>query len=152
MHPSGATPEGIQVCRLLDEHRDSCVALLSEERYWEFPGAGTAAEEYNRTVSGGYGEFLPNLSCVALHGERVVAFVLVARNTPWVPEDDTQAFITDIVVSPIHRQSGVATALVREVLASAVLEGFKSVSLFSDDVNPAAERLYDGFGFDSSPS
>lgn len=65
-------------------------------------------------------------------------------------DDETQegeVYIDSLAVFPEHRGRGVATALLRALIAKAREEGHSAVGLLVDKGNPGAERLYTGVGF-----
>ena len=55
--------------------------------------------------------------------------------------------VAQVAVAPERRGSGLATAMLRDVLAKASADGFASASLLVGEHNAGARRLYDRLGF-----
>ena len=72
--------------------------------------------------------------------DRAMAFCIV-----WVIFDELH--INTLAVSPAHRRQGLATRLLRDVMAEAALEGARRATLEVRESNTAALGLYAGLGF-----
>lgn len=55
--------------------------------------------------------------------------------------------VAQVAVAPERRGSGLATAMLRDVLAKASADGFASASLLVGEHNAGARRIYDSLGF-----
>ena len=86
---------------------------------------------------------------VARQGGRVVAMASLIR-TLSTAEGGAAALFEDLVVLPDYRGRGIATALVRFVIAEARKQGLKRLSLLTDGDNARAQALYRKAGFTDS--
>jgi ribosomal-protein-alanine N-acetyltransferase len=75
--------------------------------------------------------------------DRAIAFCIA-----WVVFDELH--INTLAVSPSHRRQGLATALLRSVLAEAAREGARRATLEVRESNTAALHLYARLGFSVS--
>ncbi|MEV0403761.1 GNAT family N-acetyltransferase [Actinoallomurus sp. NPDC050550] len=85
---------------------------------------------------------------VAVVGGRGAGFI----TTTVVPASQTLRtfwLIRDLYVSPEHRRSGVARALLQHVIEAARADGAHRLSLQTETANTAALRLYASAGFES---
>ena len=55
--------------------------------------------------------------------------------------------VAQVAVAPDRRGSGIANAMLQDVLARASADGFAKVSLLVGEHNAGARRIYDGLGF-----
>ncbi|GAB2638417.1 GNAT family N-acetyltransferase [Nocardia goodfellowii] len=90
---------------------------------------------------------------VAMHGDRVVGSVTVARpGTPYAEiARPGELEFRMLAVSKRARGHGAGTALLRAVLDIAAAESFEAVALTTMPAMADARRLYDRFGFVSVP-
>ena len=72
----------------------------------------------------------------ALHTERVIK-----------PAEKDIAYIGHVGVSPSHRGIGLGTSLMRQLIAQAQEQGFKTCALDVSARNPKAQKLYEHLGF-----
>jgi|SRR3954466_9618841 ribosomal-protein-alanine N-acetyltransferase len=72
--------------------------------------------------------------------DRAIAFCIV-----WIIFDELH--INTLAVSPGHRRQGLATLLLRAVMAEAAAEGARNATLEVRESNTAALELYAGLGF-----
>jgi len=72
--------------------------------------------------------------------DRAIAFCIA-----WVLFDELH--INTLAVSPRHRRQGLATLLLREVMADAARDGARRATLEVRESNTAALELYAGLGF-----
>ena len=60
------------------------------------------------------------------------------------------ALLEDMVVAEQERDKGIGSRLLGEAVAFAKLVGCKRITLLTDGANRAAQRFYQGHGFDVS--
>lgn len=83
----------------------------------------------------------PDLSRVAVAGDRVVGFVIARR---W--EDRSVGYVDVLAVDPDHQGRGIGRALLLEAFAAFAAAGLKEAQLSVGSFNPKARRLYESAG------
>lgn len=85
---------------------------------------------------------------VAEQGGTVIGYVFAALEPiSWKDLRDACGFIHDIAVDERGRRGGVATALLDAAIAWLRSRGAPRVVLWTAERNPAAQQLFDKFGF-----
>jgi mycothiol synthase len=111
--------------------------------------AGTpapAAEDWIADYAGDP-DFRPDLSLLALDGDRPVGFI--AAGVLHLPQGDPPVgWISQVGVDPAWRWRGLGAALMGAVLAAFQREGFAAVGLHVNIDNPNAIALYERLGFE----
>jgi GNAT superfamily N-acetyltransferase len=87
---------------------------------------------------------------VARGDQRVVAMASLLY-TISTAEGGKAALFEDLVVDPAYRGRGIATDLVRFIIAEARRQGVLRLSLLTDMQNAPAQALYRKMGFTDSP-
>lgn len=83
----------------------------------------------------------PTLSCVALHSERVVGFLLARR---W--QEQSVGYVALLAVDPEQQGRGLGTALLQRALARFETAGLGEAQLSVAGDNPRALALYENVG------
>jgi GNAT superfamily N-acetyltransferase len=109
----------------------------------DLPAARWAMEN---TFRGDYGEFWPEVSPVAVTGDRIAAVVQVVTRAPW-PGTPTCPFAVEVFTHPAHRRVGLARALLSWSMRVLAEHGHRHLALRVVADNFPARRLYEGLGF-----
>jgi len=111
------------------------------DQYASVGGAARLIE--NIAHHGGCGEFLPQLSRLAVHrpSQRLAGIVGVTNIRP------RTAHIPQVAVAAPFQARGVGSALMEAAFQDLVREGFEEITLTVTDRNGGAVRLYERMGF-----
>jgi GNAT superfamily N-acetyltransferase len=109
--------------------------LYAEEYGWD--------QSFERLVAGIVAEFDPTTdrAWIAERDTQRLGAVLCVHET------DTTAKLRTLLVEPQARGLGVGTLLVRAVIKHAKQRGYKTLTLWTNDVLHAARRIYEREGF-----
>jgi ribosomal protein S18 acetylase RimI-like enzyme len=110
------------------------------------PGA-VAAHRRARLDAGEARVLVAEASGSGPEGSEAVGFAL-AHPTWDTLELAPRWILHDLYVAPAHRRSGVARALLREMVAAARAAGASAISLETAHSNTAAQPLYESEGFE----
>lgn len=88
------------------------------------------------------GRFAPRLSAARVASDGTLEGAVIATVV-----GPGCVHVAQVAVAPERRGSGVATSMLRDVLAKASADGFASASLLVGEHNAGARRIYDQLGF-----
>jgi GNAT superfamily N-acetyltransferase len=103
-----------------------------------------AVAEVRKTLSGGYGDFMPACSMVAERDSHVVSATLVTRLVG-------QPFVAFTFTDPACQGQGLAGACIRAAMAQLLLHGERELGLMVTLANTPAVSLYARLGFVAEP-
>jgi ribosomal protein S18 acetylase RimI-like enzyme len=145
-----ATPHRAVVSDSWNQGDVAAAARLFHEAYprkaaQHFAGDGTL-DDWTKYVAGvvaqgGCGQLDPDATRVIRLGDELTGIAMVTVIAP-----DT-AHLAQLVVHPGHRGQGIASALLRDVLARGASSGKSAMTLLVSEQNRPARQVYEGAGF-----
>jgi ribosomal protein S18 acetylase RimI-like enzyme len=119
------------------------VDAMINDQYGSIAGASRLVENIVRQQ--GCGEYLPDVSRVAIHraSQRLAGLLAVTTVRPHT------AHIPQIAIAPAFQGHGLGTALMLESFQDLSQQGYQEVSLTVTDANGGAVRLYQRLGFET---
>ncbi len=90
----------------------------------------------------------PEVGCILLaRYQRQVVGMVNLLYTVSTALGERVAILEDMVVKPDQRMAGVGSALLKQAILTAQLQGCKRITLLTDQTNQAAQRFYSRHGF-----
>jgi ribosomal protein S18 acetylase RimI-like enzyme len=128
----------------------AAAACLFHEAYprkaaQHFAGDGTI-EDWTKYVvgvvgQGGCGQLDPDATRVIRRGDELTGIAMITGIAP------ETAHLAQLVVHPSHRGQGIASALLRDVLARSASSGKSAMTLLVSEQNRPARQVYEAAGF-----
>lgn len=135
-----AWPDGVEVRQYALGADDAAAHALVQDAFTDIPGnVQRGLDEWRARAVGG-AQFAPDLSTVALDGDRLVGVVLCNR---W---EDGQGYVSHIATARDWRGRGLGRALLADALAKMRAVGLPRTALDVNGRNESATRLYESVG------
>jgi mycothiol synthase len=133
-------PDGVDVRRYTPGDDDAAAHALVQDAFTDIPGNVTRGFDEWRARSLGGAQFAPELSTVALDGDRLAGLVLCNR---W---EDGQGYVSHIATARDWRGRGLGRALLAGALVGMRDAGLPRAALDVNGRNESATRLYESVG------
>ncbi|GAA5035490.1 GNAT family N-acetyltransferase [Microbacterium fluvii] len=145
--PETTDAEGIAIVPFTAERAEAVRAARNDAFRDHWGSLPTDPERWAQFVGGPF--FRPDLSRLALDGDRVVAFCLSSVNEDdWATLGASNAYIDLIGVVRDHRGRGLAPRVIAAGLRAIAAAGLEKAVLDVDTASPTgANALYEGLGF-----
>lgn len=126
------------------------VENVIREAFWNlyFPGC---CEHYLAHVLRSSADFVPELSLVALHADKVIGSIMYTRST-LTSSEKTMEILTfgPVAVLPVNQRQGVGGLLIKESVIKARKMGCKAIVIFGDPHNYCRHGFKNGRDYNVS--
>lgn len=140
--PDIPVPDGLDVVRYRTG-RDRALYAAHMEAFADHWGFQAREEDHWRMLTVGSGDFLPDLSRMAIDGDQIAGYVLT-----YASPEPGRGYVGQVGVRRPWRRRGLAAAMLADVLGAACAAGFQTVTLGVDADSPTgAVGVYERVGF-----
>ena len=142
--------EGVEIVAYAPEHKEATRIARNDAFRDHWGSLESPPERWAHFVDGPF--LRPDLSWLAVEGDRIVAFALGSVNEEdWEPQGYSSVYIDLIGVTRDRRGRRLAPAVITALLRAARSEGLEKAVLDVDTESPTgADRLYGGLGFEQA--